>query len=133
MAAGLRKTVATRQGIGTQRNAETVDLFEMANLFPRTTGLPMTVWVSPRGRARHDARIKVCLTSGPRMDVSNTAVVGLTPRPRLIEGALPGPELDLVARWITLNEAVLLDFRNGAIDTVELGSRLRKLGPETGP
>jgi hypothetical protein len=34
--------------------AETDDLFEMANLFPRTTGLPMTVWVSPRGIARHD-------------------------------------------------------------------------------
>jgi hypothetical protein len=25
---------------------ETEDLFEMANLFPATTGLPMTVWVN---------------------------------------------------------------------------------------
>jgi len=25
------------------------ELFEMASLFPRTTRLPMTVWVSPRG------------------------------------------------------------------------------------
>ncbi|HUC72850.1 MAG TPA: hypothetical protein VMS01_16800 [Stellaceae bacterium] len=25
------------------------ELFEMASLFPRTTGLPMTVWVSLRG------------------------------------------------------------------------------------
>jgi len=130
MAIGLRKTVATRQEIGTHRQAETVDLFEMANLFPRTTGLPMTVWVSPRGRARHDARIKVCLTPGPRMDVANTAVVGLRPQPSLIKGRLPAPELDLVSRWITLNDAVLLDFWNGAIDTVELASRLRKLGPE---
>ena len=32
---------------------ETEDLFEMANLFPRTTGLPMTVWLSARGKARH--------------------------------------------------------------------------------
>ena len=30
------------------------ELYEMANLYPRTTGLPMTVWVSPRGNARHD-------------------------------------------------------------------------------
>jgi hypothetical protein len=30
----------------------------MANLFPVTTGLPMTVWVSPRGSAGHDVRIK---------------------------------------------------------------------------
>jgi hypothetical protein len=133
MAIGLSKTVATRQGIGTHRDTETVDLFEMANLFPRTTGLPMTVWVSPRGRARHDARIKVCLTPGPRMDVTNTAVVGLAPRPRLIKARLPGPDFDLVVRWITLNEAVLLDFRNGAIDTVEPAGRLRKVDAEAVP
>ena len=127
MAIGLRKTVATRQGTGTGQNSGTVDLFEMANLFPRTTGLPMTVWVSPRGRARHDAHIKVYLSPGPCMDVTNTAVVGLRPRPRLIKGRLPGPELDLATQWIGLNEAVLLDFWNGAIDTVELGTRLRGL------
>jgi hypothetical protein len=27
---------------------EPEDLFEMPNLYPSTTGLPMTVWVSPR-------------------------------------------------------------------------------------
>jgi hypothetical protein len=35
------------------------DLFEIADLYPATTGLPMTVWVSPRGAAPHDVRIKV--------------------------------------------------------------------------
>lgn len=133
MAIGLRKTVPTKQGIGTRGRAETDDLFEIANLFPRTTGLPMTVWVSPRGRARHDARIKICLTPGPRMDVTNTAVVGLRPRPRLIKGRLAAPDLDLVVQWIALNETVLIDFWNGAIDTVELGGRLRKFGPDAGP
>ena len=44
-----------RQSVGSEVEAE--DLFEMANLFPVTTGLPMTVWVSPRGNARHDVRI----------------------------------------------------------------------------
>jgi hypothetical protein len=38
--------------------AESDELFEMANLYPRTTGLPMTVWVGPRGNARYDVRIK---------------------------------------------------------------------------
>lgn len=32
------------------------DRFEMANLSPALTGLPMIVWISERGRARHDAR-----------------------------------------------------------------------------
>jgi hypothetical protein len=98
----------------------------MANLFPRTTGLPMTVWVSPRGRARHDARIKVSLTPG-RMDIGHTAVVGIRPSPRLIEGKLASADLELVSRWIGLNEAALIDFRNEAIDSVELGARLRRI------
>src|ERR1700687_1709888 len=33
--------------IGTDVPGEPEDLFEMANPYPSTTGLPMTVWVSP--------------------------------------------------------------------------------------
>jgi hypothetical protein len=29
---------------------EADELYEMANLYPAETGLPVTVWVSPRGR-----------------------------------------------------------------------------------
>jgi hypothetical protein len=36
------------------------DLFQVTNVYPRTSGLPMTVWMSPRGRAGHDARIEIC-------------------------------------------------------------------------
>lgn len=32
------------------------ELFERTNLYPRRTGLPMTVSASPRGHVRHDAR-----------------------------------------------------------------------------
>ena len=45
---------------------EPADLFDIANLFPATAGLPMTAWPSPRGNARHGVRIKVlgqCLRS----------------------------------------------------------------------
>ncbi len=37
--------------IGSDVQEEPEDLFEMANLYPSTTGLPMTAWVSPRGNA----------------------------------------------------------------------------------
>jgi hypothetical protein len=108
-------------------HSESDELYEMANLFPRTTGLPMTVWVSPRGGARHDARVKVSLTPG-RMDIANTAVVGIRPQPNLIHGTLPPGDLAAVQAWITLNEAVLIEFWDETIDAVELGGRLRKLG-----
>jgi hypothetical protein len=64
------------------------DIFEMANLYPETTGLPMTVWVSPRGTARHDVQIKVNMTHGDQMHIANTAVVGVRPRPRVVTGRL---------------------------------------------
>jgi hypothetical protein len=101
-------------------------LFEMANLFPRTTGLPMTVWVSPRGGARHDARIKVSLTPG-KMDIQNTAVVAIRPDPHLIAGDLSGDDMAAVSRWITANRDVLIDFWDEAIDSVELAQRLVRL------
>jgi hypothetical protein len=106
------------------------ELFEMANLFPRTTGLPMTIWVSPRGGARHDARIKVSLTPG-KMDITNTAAVGIRPRPRLIQGDLAPADLAAVGRWIILNEATLIDFWNETIDSIELAGRLQRLTPDT--
>ena len=74
------------------READAEDLFEMANLFPVTTGMPMTVWVSPRGNAGHDVRVKVNMTHGNQMNPANTAVVALRPSPRIITGRLsPDP------------------------------------------
>ena len=103
-----------------------IDTYEMADLFPRTTGLPLTVCVSPRGQARHDARVKVCLTPG-KMDIGNVAVVGIRPRPWLVTGWLGTAEFDLVARWIALNEAALMAFWDEAINSIELGAKLKKL------
>jgi len=102
-------------------------LFEMANLYPATTGLPMTVWVSPRGHARHDARVKVNISHGKRMDIDQTAVVAIRPTPRLVEGSLSSADLAAVSEWIRRNEAALIDFWDGAIDTAELVGRLVKV------
>jgi|SRR5579863_2815661 len=103
------------------------DIFEMANLYPRTTGLPMTVWVSPRGNARHDARIKVNMAHGNQMNIDNTAVVGVRPSPRLIAGQLPPEDERAVSDWITLNAAAIIAFWNGDIDTLELTQTLKPL------
>jgi hypothetical protein len=70
------------------REPEADELFEMANLFPRTTGLAMTVWVSPRGNARHDVRVQVNTTHGDQMNIAHTAVVRRCPTPHVITGHL---------------------------------------------
>ena len=104
---------------------DTDDLFEMANLYPRTTGLPMTVWVSPRGNARHDVRIKVNMTHGDQMNVDNTAVVAVRPAPSVIEGRLSTADERAVFAWIALNAAALIAYWDGAIDTVQLAQALQ--------
>ena len=103
------------------------ELFEMANLFPRTTGLPMTVWVSPRGNARHDVRVKVNMTHGDQMNIANTAIVGVRPSPHVIAGHLPPDDLRAVFEWISLNTAALVDYWDGRIDTIELGQLLKRI------
>jgi hypothetical protein len=111
------------------RPAKTVEApYEMANLYPRETGLPMTVWASPRGHARHDARVKVCRTHGDNMDPSNLAVVAIRPTPRVVHGPLAQSDFAPVAAWIELNEDALLDYWNGTLGTLEFAARLQRLG-----
>jgi hypothetical protein len=103
------------------------ELFEMANLFPRTTGLPMTVWVSTRRNARHDVRIKVHMTHGNQMNPANTPVVGVRPAPHLIVGQLSPDDQRAVFQWVSINAASLIAYWDGQIDTIELGNRLQPL------
>jgi hypothetical protein len=103
---------------------DALDLFELANLYPTTTGLPMTVWVSPQGNAQHGPRVKVCMAHGNRMDISNTAVVGISHPPRLIAGSLTTPDMRAVFDWIEANMAALIDYWDGNIDTAQLIGRL---------
>jgi len=109
------------------REPETDELFEMANLFPRTTGLPMTVWVSPRGNACHDVRVKVNMTHGNQMAVSNTAVVGVRPGPHAIAGQLSAEDERAVFEWVSLNTDALIEYWEGRIDTIQLGQALKRV------
>ena len=109
------------------REPETDELFEMANLFPRTTGLPMTVWVSPRGNARHDVRVKINMTHGDQMNIANTAVVGVRPIPHVIAGHVSPDDERVVFEWVSLNTTALVAYWDGRIDTIELARLLKRI------
>jgi hypothetical protein len=102
-------------------------LFEMANIYPADSGLPMTIWVSPRGRARHDVRIKVNMAHGNSMSISNTAVVAVRPTPPIVAGQLSAADLRAVSDWIRLNEAAIVAHWEGQISAVEFGRRMQRL------
>ena len=122
------------------------DFFLMANLRPAETGLPRVVWVSERGHPagqppgqarwlkahRHDLRIKVSQTHGPRIDPTSTATVAVRPTARLIAGQLSSTDLQAVGRWVQLNRDAILDYGDSTIGTAELLQRLQPLSPVPG-
>jgi hypothetical protein len=91
--------------------------FDMANLRPERTGLPFVVFVSQRGGARHDVRIK--LARAARVRSSEVLTVAVRPEPRVIRGNIGASEFDLVRRWIESNRDVLVDYWNGDIEYTE--------------
>jgi len=112
-----------------EADGEQLDFFLMANLRPATTGLPMVVWISERGLARHDVRVKVSTVHGPRVQYANMATVAGHPAPRLVAGQLSVADLQAVSDSIRLNEAALVAYWDRQIDTAELIQRLRPLSP----
>jgi hypothetical protein len=87
----------------------------------------MTVWIGPRGNARHDVRIKVNLTHGNQMNTDDTAVVGVRPIPHLVAGRLSSADEAPVFEWVRLNEATIIAYWDGTIDTAELIQNLKPL------
>jgi hypothetical protein len=87
-----------------EADEEQLDFFLMANLRHATTGLPMVVWVSERGLARHDVRVKVSTVHGPRVQYANIATVAVRPgaaarrRPSVISRFAVGQRVDPAQR-----------------------------------
>lgn len=99
-------------------------LFLMASLHPRETGLPRVIYVSEKGQARHDARVKVSGVSGERMSVRDMATFTVRPTPTLIHGRLDRDEERAISAWIARDEAALVAYWDGEISTTELLERL---------
>jgi hypothetical protein len=97
--------------------SEETDLFLMANLTFRLTGLPFVVWISPRGNTRHDVQVKV--SPGPRANPDEMISVAIRPEIRVIDGSLSPEHVDLLCRWIELNRDVLIRYWDGDIAFTE--------------
>ncbi len=92
-------------------------LFEMANLFPKHTGLPFVVWISTGQGVQHDVRVKV--SPGPKAIPSQMISVALRPNVHVVQGNMTPADLTLLARWIEVNRDVILRYWEGSIDTID--------------
>ena len=112
---------------------EADDLFEMASLAPTLTGLPMIVWISERGRARRDVRVKVSLVHGRRARPDRTASVSVPPTVEMVAGPEPDRrDLELVRQWIEMNRKAIIAYWNGDLLTDEVITRLQPV-PSSSP
>jgi hypothetical protein len=91
-------------------------LFEMANVRPDRSGLPFIVWISARGAARHDVRVKIAYP--PRVQ-EFVASVSVRPDVRVVAGDMPQVDLTALARWIDLNRETLVAYWDGTIAYTE--------------
>jgi len=92
-------------------------LFEIANLRPERTGLPFVVFVSQKGGARHDVRVKVA--RGAKVRPSDMITVAIRPSVRVVRGKLDPSDLALLSRWIDLNQEILIKYADGVIEYTE--------------
>lgn len=93
------------------------ELYLMSNLSPKKTGLPFVVWISPKGGARHDVRVKVSL--GPRAKPGEFVSVSVRPAVEVVEGSLTAEQFKSLRSWIELNRDALVQFWEGEIEYTE--------------
>ena len=100
---------------------ERSELFEMATVSPRITGLPYGVFVSQKGGARNSARVKISSTGkSANLDI----VVRVDPM-KILHGKMSSSDYEKLTRWIELNRQTILDYWNEEIQyTDELMDRL---------
>jgi hypothetical protein len=93
------------------------DLFGMANISPRRTGLPFVVWISQTGPS-HDVRVKV--SKGPTPKNSELVSVAIKPDVHVVgRGTLSTDDLAVLQKWVELNRDAIVKYWDGNIEYTE--------------
>ena len=102
------------------------DLQEMVSYRKNVTGVDHTVFISPKGNARHAPRIKLAIDPPDSLDPrSETASIGLDGH--VMAGEVEPELLRQAQRFIALNRKVLSEYWHYRIDTDELRQRLQSI------
>jgi hypothetical protein len=109
---------------GVNAAVEVGDLYLMANVHPRRSGLPFVVYISEK-QGRHDVRVKVA--AGPKAPPF-VASISVRPDIEIVAGNLSTHDFDLVRRWIELNRGVIIGYWDRTIeDTADALDALQPL------
>lgn len=103
----------------------TQKLWEMANLRPKTTGLPMVIWVKPKTTEKHGPRLKVQLSHGSKVKEGEWVSVTIENEPKVIGKGLKDSDFNLVSAFIITNKDGLLKLWKDQIDPVEFAKGIK--------
>jgi hypothetical protein len=107
--------------------AERELLGDMVSYREKKTGISHTIFISQKGYARHDARIKVAINPPHNINVtSEHASVSITTG-KVVKGKVPPALLKQIQKFVDLNRDVLLDYWNAKISTDELHEQLKSI------
>jgi hypothetical protein len=107
--------------------AEEELLEHMASFRKDTTGVDNTIWLSPKGRTRHAARVKVAIDPPHTLDATSEAASVAVHDGSLVDGKMSPGLLEQVRRFIDLNRDAITDYWENRIDTRQLDQRLKPI------
>jgi Domain of unknown function (DUF4160) len=103
-----------------------LDLQEMVSYRHNVTGVTNTLFISPRGNARHAPRIKVAVDPPDALSPhGRTASISIADG-TVVAGNVDPELLRQVQQFVERNRAVLIDYWEYRIDTDELRNGLRR-------
>lgn len=107
-------------------------MWEMTNLKPEETGLPVIIYVSDKGNSQHGPRIKVQNDYSSKVTndwfsvtIANDAKV--PDSQSHIKIKVKAKDIDKVKQWVRLNRDLLLKYWNGTITTTTFIKEFKKL------
>jgi hypothetical protein len=127
----LEKILDVLNRIEFDENTEDM-LFEMANVRPNESGLPVVIYISTgyvEGKLlNHGPRIKVSNSYSHKFDVRNTFVVTISEYP-VVKGTcnIKDEDLDLVKQFIIKNKDILEAYWEDDISTLDMLHGLQRV------
>ena len=112
----------------TEKLSDMMPLNEMASYREGKTGIRNTIFISPKGRAKHPPRIKVAIDPPTSFSPSGNSVsVQLDDFSVRGKAECPAELLSDITKFIELNRQAIIDYWEYRISTDDLSDRLKPI------
>jgi len=104
-----------------------INIQEMSNLRPVSTGLPVFVWLDDMGVDRKNKHQSPRLKIAEQRADNFVATISIAENPEILAGDLDLDIFNKVKEWIILNYDILVKQWNGEIEIIDMKPFLKKV------